>query len=43
VGGMITAPILLLLVLPAVYLLVYRPRRNRRVVLAEEGHSVTFD
>ena len=43
VGGMITAPILLLLVLPAVYLLVYRGRRNRRAVIVQEGSSVAVD
>jgi cobalt-zinc-cadmium resistance protein CzcA len=43
VGGMITAPILLLLVLPAVYLLVYRAGRTpfRKAVIVEGGRSVT--
>jgi len=41
VGGMITAPILLLLVLPAVYLLVYRAGRSpfRRPDIVEERSS----
>jgi cobalt-zinc-cadmium resistance protein CzcA len=42
VGGMITAPILLLLVLPALYLLVYR-KGNREVVITEEDTSVAAD
>ena len=45
VGGMITAPILLLLVLPAVYLLVYRSRKSpvRNADITGEGNAVTVD
>jgi len=44
VGGMITAPILLLLVLPALYLLVHRSRAPlRRAIILEKDTAVVVD
>ena len=41
VGGMITAPLLSMLVIPAAYLLLRRPRQHRRTATALRPEAAT--